>query len=103
MPGQILNALDLFETLGYKTGMIYFWESWKFDYKDFEVKLSKYSDDDYIFEIESKASDPDLLAKQLNLIPFTKEEYQKEIERENQKLHKLYKREEVEKILKTVF
>lgn len=103
MPGQILNALDLFETLGYKSGMIYFWESWEFDYKDFEIKLSKYSEDDYIFEIESKVSDPDLLAEQLNLNSFTKEEYKEEIERENQNLHKLYKREEVEKILKTEF
>lgn len=103
MPGEFLNALDLFEMLGYKSGMIYCWESWEFDYQNFEIKLSKYTDDYYIFEIESCVSDPDLLAKQLKLKSFTKEEYQKEIEWENQNIHKLYSRGEVEKLLKMMF
>lgn len=103
LPGEILNALDLFETMGYKSGMIYSWESWEFDYKDFEVKLSKYCDDYYTFEIESSVSDPNSLAKQLTLKPYTKKEYQEAIEWENQNIHKLYNREEVEKLLKTLF
>jgi len=102
-PGELLNALNLFGVMGYKSGMIYFWESWEFGYKDFEIKLSKYNDDYYIFEIESSVLDPNLLADELNLIPYTKEEYQKAIEWENQNIHKLYKREEVEKLLKTMF
>jgi len=103
LPGEVLNALDLFETMGHKSGMIYCWESWEFDYKDFEVKFSKYNEDYHTFEIESSVSDPNLLAKQLNLKPYTKKEYQKTIEWENQNIHKSYKREEVEKLLKTIF
>ena len=103
LPGEILNALDLFEVMGHKSGMIYCWESWEFDYKDCEVKLSKYTDDYYIFEIESSVSDPNLLVEELNLKPYAKDEYQKTIEWENENIHKRYKREEVEKLLKTIF
>jgi hypothetical protein len=103
LPGEILNALDLFEAMGYKSGMIYCWESWEFDYKDFEIKFSKYSDDYYTFEIESSTLDPNLLAKELKLKPYLKNEYRKAIEWENQNIHKLYSKEEVEKLLKTLF
>jgi len=103
LPGQLLNALDLFEVMGYKTGMIYTWESWEFDYNDFEIKISKYNVDYCTFEIESSKADPNLLAEELGLIPYTEEEYKKTIEEENQNVHKLYKREEVEKLLKTMF
>lgn len=103
LPGEILNALDLFEVMGYKSGMIYCWESWEFEYKDCEVKLSKYTDDFYTFEIESSISDPNLLAEELNLKSYTKEEYQKAIEWENKNIHQRYKKEEVEKLLKTLF
>jgi len=89
--------------MGYKSGMVYGWESWEFDYRDYEIKLSKYTDDYYTFEIESSIADPNLLAKKLNLVPYAKEEYQKAIEWENQNIHKLYKKEEIEKLLKTMF
>ena len=103
LPGEFLNALSLFEVMGYKSGMVYGWESWEFDYRDYEIKLSKYTDDYYTFEIESSIADPNLLAKKLNLVPYAKEEYQKAIEWENQNIHKLYKKEEIEKLLKTMF
>lgn len=103
LPGEMLNALSLFEVMGYKTGMIYYWESWEFDYRDYEIKLSKYTDDYYTFEIESSLSDPNLLAKELSLAPYTKEEYQKAIEWENQNIHQLYKKKEIEKLLKTMY
>ena len=103
LPGETVNALSLFEVMGYKTGMVYCWESWEFNYQDFEIKLSKYTDDYYTFEIESSVSDPNLLADELKLVPYTKEEYQRAIEWENQNIHKLYKKEEIEKLLKTMF
>jgi len=103
LPGEFLNALSLFEVMGYKSGMVYGWESWEFDYRDYEIKLSKYTDDYYTFEIESSIADPNLLAKKLNLVPYATEEYQKAIEWENQNIHKLYKKEEIEKLLKTMF
>ncbi len=103
IPGEILNALDLFEALGYKSGMIYCWESWEFGYKEFEVKISKYTDDYYAFEIESSASDPNLLAEGLNLKPYTQEEYRKTIEWENKNIHRIYKKETVEMLLKSLF
>lgn len=48
-------------------------------------------------------SSPNLLAKELNLKPCTKDEYQKAIEWENQNIHQVYKKEVVEKLLKTIF
>ena len=77
--------------------MVYSWESWEFEYRDYEIKLSKYTDNYYTFEIESSVSDPNLLADELKLIPYTKDEYQKAIEWENQNIHQLYKKEEIEK------
>lgn len=103
LPGEFLNALSLFEVMGYKSGMVYGWESWEFDYQDYEIKLSKYTDDYHTFEIESSIADPNLLVKKLKLVPYAKEEYQKAIEWENQNIHKLYKKEEIEKLLKTMF
>ena len=103
IPGEILNALDLFEALGYKSGMIYCWESWEFDYKKFEIKISKYTNDYYTFEIESSVSNPDLLAKELNLKPYTQKEYKRTIEWENKNIHRIYKKETFEMLLKSLF
>jgi len=102
--GQFLNALDLLETLGYKTGMIYFWESWEFDYLGFEIKLSKYTDGYYTFEIEGKESeDVNGIADKLGLAIYSKEEYKAAIDWENQNIHQVYDRKLVEKILLTKF
>lgn len=100
--GELLDALKLFEALGFKTGMIYEWKSWIYKYKDFEIKISEYPSGYYEWEIESQnqESDPDDLAKTLSLKPFTEEEFQKEIEWKNNKLHELYSLDKVGKILK---
>jgi hypothetical protein len=98
--GQFLSALDLLETLGYKSGMIYFWESWEYEYLGVEIKISKYSDDYFTFEIEGRDnSDVEAIAKKLDLLPYSKEEYRKAIDWENQNIHRIYERGLVEKIL----
>ena len=99
--GQILNVIKMFNKLGFDKGMIYQWESFEFDYKNFEVKLSKYTDDYFTFEIESETSknDPNDLAQKLGLIPYSSEEYKKVIVAENQNIHQLFSIKAVEKIL----
>lgn len=102
--GQFLNALDLLDLLGHKTGMVYFWESWEYNYLGCEIKLSKYTDEYYTFEIEGKEnSNVEEMATKLNLISYTKEEYRAAIDWENQNIHKLYSRDLVEEILKKEF
>ena len=99
--GQMLEVIKMFTKLGLNKGMIYQWESWEFDFMNFEVKLSKYIEDYYTFEIESKEKDvdPDVLAKEMELIPYSEGEYKKAIVWENQNLHQLFSIEAVEKIL----
>jgi len=103
--GEIIDALKLFETLGFKEGMIYFGQSWEYEYEGFEVKLVKYGEDYFNWEIESHNEnlDPNSLAEKLNLIPLTREEYKKEIDWQNLNLHQLYSLKVVEKILKENF
>ncbi|MFA5025237.1 MAG: hypothetical protein WC503_01910 [Candidatus Shapirobacteria bacterium] len=100
--GQLLNVIKMFTKLGLNKGMIYQWESFEFDYQDFEVKLSKYTDDYFTFEIESETgkNDPDDLAKRLNLIPYSDCEYREAIVFENRNIHQLFSIEAVEKILR---
>ena len=104
VPGQFLSALDFLESLGYSSGMIYFWESWEFDYLGVEIKLSKYTDNYFTFEVEGKEnSDVDAIAKKLDLTPYADTEYRAAIDWENQHIHQLYTRELAEKILKEKF
>lgn len=100
--GEILNAVLLLETLGFDKGMLYFWESWEFTYQGFEVKLSKYTDEYYTWEIESENPNftPHELAKSLNLVPYGKREYNQAINWENENIHKLYSFKLVEELLK---
>lgn len=100
--GEMVDALRLLEALGYKEGMIYFGQSWEYEYKDFEVKLVQYGSNYFNWEIEShhQALDPDLLAEELKLTPLTKDEFKKEVDWQNLNLHLLYSLEAVEKILK---
>lgn len=101
VPGQFLSALDFLESLGYSTGMIYFWESWEFDYLGVEVKLSKYTDEYFTFEVEGKEnSNVDAVATKLDLMPYTDSEYEAAIDWENQHIHQVYSRNLAEKILK---
>lgn len=102
--GQLLNALDLLEVMGYQTGMIYFWESWEFDYLGTEIKLSQYTDDYFTFEIEGKADlEVNKVALKLGLTPYTAIEYRQAIDWENQNIHHLYSKELVEKYLQEKF
>ncbi len=100
--GELIDALKLFEALGYKTGMIYEWKSQLYNYKDFEIKINEYPNEYYEWEIESlnPESDPNDLAKELSLKPFTEEEFQKEIDYKNNHLHELYSLEKAAELLK---
>jgi adenylate cyclase class IV len=101
--GEMVDALKLFEALGYKTGMVYNWKSKIYKYKDFEIKINEYPNGYFDWEIESlnPKSDPDELAEELSLHPFTEGEFQKEIDWKNNNLHELYSLEKVKAILKT--
>jgi pterin-4a-carbinolamine dehydratase len=102
--GQFLNALDFLEALGYNSGMIYYWESWEFKYQGVEVKLSRYNDHYFTFEIEGKEnSNVESVAKKFELTPYSKEEYRKTIDWENRNIHQLYTRKLNEKLLKSKF
>jgi hypothetical protein len=102
--GQFLSALDFLEALGYNSGMIYYWESWEFNYQGVEIKLSKYTDDYFTFEIEGKeSSDVDTIAKDLRLTTYNQEQYRQVIDWENQNIHQLYSRELTENLLKSNF
>jgi adenylate cyclase class IV len=99
--GELINALRLFEALGFKTGMIYFWNSTLYNYKDFEIKINEYRSGNRDWEIESQNSqcDPDDLAKELSLKPFTEEEFREYINWKNINLHDLYSLDKVKEIL----
>jgi adenylate cyclase class IV len=102
--GQFLNALDFLEALGYNSGMIYNWESWEFNYQGVEIKLSKYTDEYFTFEIEGKEnSNVDAIAKDFELISYTPEQYRQAIDWENQNIHQLYTRALAENLLKSEF
>ena len=90
--GDFINAAKMLETIGFNTGMIYFWESWEYEYGGCETKVSKYTDDYFTWEIESKnqQSDPNLLARELGLHPYTKEQYRESIDWEKKNIHQIY-------------
>lgn len=84
--------------------MIYYWESWEFNYRGVEIKLSKYTDEYFTFEIEGKENaDVDAIAKDFELTSYTQEQYRQAIDWENQNIHKLYTRELVQDLLKSEF
>jgi len=102
--GQFLRALDLLGVPGFQNGMIYYWESWEYSFRGVEIKLSKYTDDYFTFEIESKESlEVEKIAKELNLTPYSEKEYREVINRENQNIHQIYRRGTVEKMLEESF
>lgn len=99
--GQFLSALDFLGVLGYDSGMIYYWESWEFNYQGVEIKLSKYTDDYFTFEIEGKEnSDVDAIATSFELISYSQDDYRKAIDWENQNIHRLYSRELIKNLIK---
>jgi len=99
--GEMIDALRLFEALGFKTGIIYFWKSLIYKYGDFEIKINEYPSGYRDWEIESQKleSDPNGLANDLSLKPFTEEEFKEEINWKNNNLHDLYSLEKVKEIL----
>jgi hypothetical protein len=100
--GQFVNALMLCEALGFKANMIYRWKSRIYEYKDFEIKINEYPKSYYDWEIESlnPESDPDELAKELSLHPFSDEEFREAINWKNRNLNELYSPEKVSETLK---
>lgn len=102
--GQFLKALELLEILGFDKGMVYFWESWEYCYQDFQVKLSKYTEDYYTWEIEAQKenSNPHTLAKILGLKPYSKKEYNRAINWENKHIHHLYEQKLVKNLLNNI-
>ncbi|PIU73739.1 hypothetical protein COS78_00730, partial [Candidatus Shapirobacteria bacterium CG06_land_8_20_14_3_00_40_12] len=79
-------------------------ESWEYSFRGVEIKLSKYTDDYFTFEIESKESlEVEKIAKELNLTPYSEKEYREVINRENQNIHQIYRRGTVEKMLEESF
>ncbi len=102
--GQFLNALELLEILGFDKGMIYFWESWEYGYQNFQVKLSKYTESYYTWEIEAQEEnlDPHILAETLGLKPYSKKEYDRAINWENRHIHKLYEKKLVKNLLNNI-
>lgn len=102
--GQFISALDFLEALGYNSGMIYCWESWEFNYQSVEIKLSRYTDEYFTFEIEGKEnSNIDAIAKKFEITSYTQEQYRQVIDWENQNIHQLYTRELIESLLKSKF
>ena len=100
--GELIDSLRLFEALGFKTGMIYFWKSSLYKYNDFEIKINEYPSGYRDWEIESQNPeyDPDELATELNLHPFTEEEFREYIDWKNNNLHELYSIDKVKELLK---
>ena len=99
--GEFLNSISLFSNLGFNKGMLYFWESWEFEYKGCEVKLSKYTNSYYTWEIESKGyADPSKLANEMNLRAYSDSEYSEAVAWENKNIHKPFSLELTEKLLK---
>lgn len=102
--GQFLNALNLLKVMGFKTGMIYFWESWEFDYLGAEIKLSQYTNDYFTFEIEGKTNlVVNKVAQKLGLTPYTAVKYRQSIDWENQNIHHLYSYKLAKKYLQEKF
>jgi hypothetical protein len=109
--GQLLEALKIFEVLGFGSGMIYFWESWVYEYLNCEVKLSKYSEDKYMWEIEARGNIPDNearevvygLAKELDLVALTADEYKAEALDQVQNFFEIYSSENLHKYLENHF
>lgn len=102
--GEFLNSVLLLENLGFNKGMIYFWESWEFNYKGCEIKLSKYTDTYFTWEVESKGkNDPSRLASELGLKPYSEIEYNNAVNWENNNIHNLYSYKSVEKLLNKLF
>ncbi len=101
--GELIKAVNLFDLLGFNKGMIYFWESWEFEYKVYEVKLTKLAEDYYEWEIESDSrdNDPHVLASELGLTPFTESEFKRRIDWQNQNIHRLYSRLALKKLIKS--
>lgn len=98
--GVLLNSLELLNSLGFKRGLVYFWENWEFEYLGCEIKLTQYRKDYFSWEIESKGKfDPNGLAVDLGLVPYTREEFRKVIDWQNQNIHQIYSQELVKQLL----
>lgn len=108
--GQILKAIKLFEELGFIGLLVLFWESWVYEYKGCEVKVSKFLDDYYMWEIEARQTteqeaidEIQQLAKTLGLEPITGEAFAELTKWQNDNIWGPYNPAKVEQILKDEF
>ncbi|MFA4826896.1 MAG: hypothetical protein WC596_01420 [Candidatus Shapirobacteria bacterium] len=99
--GETEKAVEMFMALGFDKGMIYAWESWEYRYRNYEVKLSRYNEDYYMWEIESgeNGEDPDVLARELGLVPLSPADYRKAIDWQNENVHSLFSLEKLKVLL----
>lgn len=108
--GQILSAIKMFEELLFKGELVLFWESWVYEYQGYEIKLSKYKEDYYMWEIEARVDEGKVgvakvydLARELELEPITGEEFAKLTKWQNENLWGEYSLDKVKQILETEF
>ncbi len=108
--GQILQTIKLFGEMGFKGILVLFWESWVYEYKGCELKLSKVNEDYYMWEIEARETKEQEaidevygLAKELGLEPITGEKFAELTEWQNKNLWGDYSLEKVTEKLKTEF
>lgn len=105
--GQFLATVELFKSLGFNQGMIYFWESWVYEYEGVEVKITKYTDDYCLWEIEARGEVGEMgiskVAQELHLQPLDIQGYKDQIDYANDHIHQLFSPEAVEELLKAHF
>ncbi len=108
--GQFLDAIKLFDVFGLRKGMILFWESWVYEYQSCEVKVSKYTNDYYMWEIESRSNDEETAMKQvydlaadLNLEVIKPEEFLAIAKWQNENIFEKFSMDNLDRRLKESF
>lgn len=106
-PGQFLATVELFNSLGFNQGMIYFWESWVYEYSGVEVKITKYTDDYCLWEIEARGEVEEegiaKIAQELHLQPLDVQGYRDQIDYANDHIHQLFSVSTLEALLQKYF
>lgn len=105
-PGQFIPTLQIFSNLGFNQGMIYFWESWVYEYLGAEIKISQFAEDEYMWEIEARGELEEKalekinsIARRLALKPLSFEEFLVEVKRQNLEIFELFSLKRVEELL----
>ncbi|MDO8429476.1 MAG: hypothetical protein Q7S88_02505 [Candidatus Daviesbacteria bacterium] len=105
-PGQFVPTLQIFSNLGFDQGMIYFWESWVYEYLGVEIKISRYTEEEFMWEIEARGElggkaleKINNIAQKLKLRPLNFEEFLVEVKRQNLEIFELFSLKRVEELL----